>query len=130
MGGSGHLDAVCVFLIMTHDDRPWQFQSHTQIAEDPRIAIPRLQMLRTLLPATKLGDPPEVAKRINIHATTASRWEQRMQVFNGQIDCPEHLQMVSPSFLGGYFLLLSIPHTIWVVLRWGVMHKPTVLLPR
>jgi hypothetical protein len=43
--------------------------------------------------------PQEVAKKLNIHATTAYHWEQRMQIFNGQIDHPEYLQMVSPSFL-------------------------------
>jgi hypothetical protein len=43
--------------------------------------------------------PQEVAKKLNIYATTAYCWEQRMQMFNGQIDRPEHLQMVSPSFL-------------------------------
>jgi hypothetical protein len=43
--------------------------------------------------------PQEVAKKLNIHATTAYRWEQHMQMFNGQIDRPEHLQMVSPFFL-------------------------------
>ena len=26
-----------------------------------------------------------------------------MQMFNGEVDCPEHLQMVRPSLLGGYF---------------------------
>jgi hypothetical protein len=30
-----------------------------------------------------------------------------MQMFNGQVDRLEHLQMVSPSLLGGYFTNLS-----------------------
>jgi hypothetical protein len=45
----------------------------------------------------------EVAKKLYIYETTAYHWEQRMQMFNGQVDRPEHLQMVSPSLLGGYF---------------------------
>jgi hypothetical protein len=41
----------------------------------------------------------EVAKKLNIHATTAYRWEQLMQMFNGQIGHPGYLQMVSPRLL-------------------------------
>ena len=51
--------------------------------------------------------PQEVAKKLYICETTAYCWEQRMQMFNGQVDCLEHLQMVSPSLLGGYFTNLS-----------------------
>jgi hypothetical protein len=51
--------------------------------------------------------PQEVAEKLYIHETTAYCWEQYIQMFNGQVDCPEHLQMVSPSLLGGYFTNLS-----------------------
>jgi transposase len=51
--------------------------------------------------------PQEVASKLYISQSTAYGWEQRMQMFNGQIDRPEHLQMVSPSLLGGYFTNLS-----------------------
>ena len=51
--------------------------------------------------------PQEVAKKLYIHETTAYHWEQCMQMFNGQVDHPAHLQMVSPSLLGGYFTNLS-----------------------
>jgi hypothetical protein len=39
--------------------------------------------------------PQEVAKKLNIHSATAYRWEQRMQMFDGQLDRPERLQIVS-----------------------------------
>ena len=41
--------------------------------------------------------PPQVAKKLHLGRTTAYRWEEHMQMFHGQIDCPEHLQMVSYS---------------------------------
>src|SRR5277367_4655573 len=47
--------------------------------------------------------PQEVAKKLYIHETTAYRWEQRMQMSNGQVDRLEHLQRTRPSLLGGYF---------------------------
>ena len=51
--------------------------------------------------------PQEVAKKLPISQTTAYRWEQRIQMFNSQVDCLEHLQMVSSSLLGGYLTNLS-----------------------
>jgi hypothetical protein len=51
--------------------------------------------------------PQEVAKKLYIHDATAYCWEERMQMFNSQIDRPEHLQIVSPSLLGGYLTNLS-----------------------
>jgi hypothetical protein len=41
--------------------------------------------------------PQDVATKLYISQATAYGWEQRMQMFHGQIDRPEHLQMVSPS---------------------------------
>jgi hypothetical protein len=41
--------------------------------------------------------PPQVAKKLYLGRTTAYRWEERMQMFHGQIDRLEHLQMVSYS---------------------------------
>jgi hypothetical protein len=51
--------------------------------------------------------PQEVAKKLYIHETTAYRWEQCIQMFNNQVDCPEHLQMISLSLLDSYFTNLS-----------------------
>jgi hypothetical protein len=50
--------------------------------------------------------PQDVATKLYISQATAYGWEQRMQMFHGQIDRPEHLQMVSPSrWLAGQLLL-------------------------
>jgi len=43
--------------------------------------------------------PQEVAKKLYISQATAYTWEQRMQMFHGQIDRPEHLRVVSKPFL-------------------------------
>jgi DNA invertase Pin-like site-specific DNA recombinase len=42
--------------------------------------------------------PKEVAKKQHIGRSTAYRWEQNMQMFHGQIERPEHLQMASLPF--------------------------------
>ena len=42
--------------------------------------------------------PDEVARKLPISRTTAYRWEQRLQLYNGELTCPKHLRVVSLSF--------------------------------
>jgi hypothetical protein len=94
---------AAVIEITHHNDLSKQLQSYSQIAQSPRdTPMPKAKDTVTWNKAKGLLEshwrPQEVAKKLYIHETTAYRWEQRMQMFNGQIDCPEHLQMVSKSF--------------------------------
>ena len=44
--------------------------------------------------------PKEVARKLPICRSTAYNWEQRMQLYNGELTLPQHLRMVSlPLFL-------------------------------
>ncbi len=111
-----------VIEITRHNTPILQLWSYSQIF--CAIAMPKRKDTVTRGKAAGLLEshwhPPQVTKKLHVGRTTAYRWEERMQIFHGQIDRPEHLQMVSYSgSLVLLFLLTFLKNARQLNLRYS-----------